>query len=247
MTELESTVSDDTLERVSMRAFVFLSAVSADATIRAALARRGYTGNVHQQGWTLVDEVSGRISMPAPAGVSAGFSVDDAVEEIDAWDEPNFTVARAALVARFPAQCEYVFANGLQPARGRASVLAVMTFLRRLDDLERSDARVATREQDHAALSTLSDRGIGPAQRAHLAALVAVVQRGEAPAASTGQTAAPPAVRRNPKLELYEWLREWSAVARVQVAQRKQLIALGLASPRKARAAAAPKPPTPPV
>jgi hypothetical protein len=265
MNQLDPPVSDDTLERVAPRAFNFLSGVSGDAVIRNTLAKRGYTVAVHQRGWSLLDEVSGRVdpatSTPGPRDVS----VDDAVAEIDAWDETNFAIARAALQFSFSSQCAYVFANGLQAARGRASVLSVMTFLRRLDGLESDPEREATRAQDRAALDTLSQRGIDAKERARLTSLVAAVQLGvsapveapvapeapatkprkargaEAPAAPV-TVSAPVTAARNPRFELYVWLSEWSGVAHAVLKQRKQLIALGLASPRKAKPGVAPAP-----
>ncbi len=231
-------VSADTLDRLPARAFTFLSAVGSIAVVRAALAARGYTLEVHQQGWALLDEVSGRVSM-APVVVEADPVVEAAFAEIDAWDEPTFAIARAALQHRFPAQCAYVFANDLQAVRGTGSVLAVLTFLRRLDGLERAPEREATREQDHAALATLASRGIGPKERAHMQSLLVRVQGGVAGAPADEKPAPkakkPAKAPRDAKRELYVWYAEWSAVARAVIKQRSHLIRLGLASPRKSK------------
>lgn len=268
MTIMNIQVSDDTLERLSERAFTFLSAVSNVPAVREKLAARGYTAAVHQQGWALVDEVSGRVSVAPAAPVERDEKVDEALDEVDAWDETNLAVARAALQHRFTVQYDYLFANNLQAVRGRGAVLAVMTFLRRLDDLEKSPARAATRAQDHAALELLAQRGITAKERAHMATLVARVQQGVAAAAPVAQTDDAQASKRKgkaaevttpptsttptrlKKVELYVWFSEWSGVARAVIKQRKLLIRLGLASPRRSKAddvvTPAPTPSAPP-
>ena len=68
-------------------------------------------------------------------------------------------------------QGEFVL-KGLAPAKGIAAVLSVSDLLDRLDALETSPERKATRKTDRAALDTLAKRGIDAKERARLRALV---------------------------------------------------------------------------
>lgn len=224
-------VLDDTPRRV----LKFLSGLSTNDTIRALLEARGYSNDDHQEGWRLLLAVTGyKRNDAADAFVpTINKVVRDAITELDAWDEPNFRVIRAALERRHPDQATFVFANDLSAAQGAAAVLSVATLLDRLDALDQSDERKKTRKADHAALETLSKRGITAAERKRLRALVDVVrnaERSSAPAAVVSprsEAAAPPTD--DQRLALYEWFREWAEIARATVRRKDYLILLGLA------------------
>lgn len=102
---IQPTVSDQTLDNVSARAFVFITAVANNSEVFAALATRGYTVATHNQGIALCDAAANRVIVEAPDASPIDTTVEAAVEELDNWDETNFAVARSALQHRFPAQC----------------------------------------------------------------------------------------------------------------------------------------------
>ncbi len=222
------TVGEVTLEQTPMRLMLLLRGVGTIQAVREVLRPLGYTAEEHARGWTLLHRCSGFASVEAADEAVAG----GAIAEIDAWDEPTFTIAEAALRHRHPAQCAFVFRD-LKPARGVAAVVGVHTFLGRLDALESSPERTATREADHAALATLAARGVTPAERKRMAALVRdaeVLDDDGAPDARE-LTAAEQQTALREARAFYE---EWSTIARTVVSRRDLLIRLGLAQRKPA-------------
>jgi len=223
--------SRQVLEELPARSLKFLSALSKSTIIYAALAARGYTDVDHQEGWELLLQVTGFRRPPAAAAAESTAARDAAVE-LDAWDEPNFRLIRAALDRRHPEQSLFVF-EGLTASTGAGAVLGVATLLDRLDALEKSPERKATRKADHAALDTLTKRGISAAERTRLRALVTTAMT----AARTEEEASPTADDTAPTealLKLHAWYGEWSEVARAVIKRRDHLIRLGLAKRKKA-------------
>ncbi len=192
---------------------------------------------------------------------------EDDPGELVAWDEPNFRIISATLERRHAAQQAFVFHN-LTAQVGSAAVLGVKALLDRLDALESSPDREATRKEDHAALKTLAKRGHTKEERERLRQLVDVACAGtpdpmdeaevededdeaEGDGADetdgAGETDDGDAVvgsdtHTKALLELYAWYKEWSEIARAVVKRRDYLIRLGLAhrKPRK-KVSAAPK------
>ncbi len=152
-----------------------------------------------------------------------------------------FVRAHAALRRFHPEQDAFVFTN-LQTGTGIAAVPAVATFLDRLDALDSSPERKASRKADHAALETLDQRGITKEQRKEMHALVKWVE--SAPAQPV--QAAPESPRDVALQAIYEWVQDWSDCARTVITRRDQLIRLGIGK-RRARKADAVAPPPPPV
>lgn len=235
------TPSDTVLDEAPARALKLLGATSTNRAIRAALARRGYTQLVHDQGWQLVLKASG-YRRTAPV-VFDSPEATSAIAEIDGWDEPTFRVARAALAGEFPEQCQLVFQD-LQAQTGVAAVVSVTTFLDRLDVLESDKGRKATHKVDKAALAKLAARGITPAERARMRELLGIALGPSAEAPTDAASAADPATEtaelRAAKVELYTWYVEWREVAKADIKRRDHLIQLGIAqrkAPKKADAA----------
>ncbi len=222
-TEYEKRVLAATPEK----AVTFLKTTATKVDIRALLFAAGYSQEEQQVGWKLVGRATGHVR-----GVS---SVDDdlaaraAIAEIDAFDEPGFQRVGAALERLHPEQNEFVFA-GLSAARGAGSLLSVTTLLDRLDALESSDDRKATRKADQAAIATLTKRGITPELRAHLRQLL-----------ETAQSAVPAEFPENPSAEdrdaalkeLRAWYKDWSQTARAVITRKDYLIMLGLSKRRR--------------
>ncbi len=221
---MTTSVSDTVLDETPARVVKFLGAAGTNAAINGVLAKRGYTREVNDQGWQLLFKACGYRPLSQPSIVKP--EAVDAIAEIDAWDEPNFKVARAALQGEFSAQREFVFA-GLEAGERAASVLAVRTFLDRLDELESAPARESTRTADLAALAKLAGRGITAAVRAHLRARVAVATVATEPAAPPNVES--PAGSREARIALRVWFEEWSEIAKADIKRRDYLVSLGLA------------------
>jgi hypothetical protein len=111
-------------------------------------------------------------------------------------------------------------------------VLGVATLLDRLDALEKSPERKATRKADQAALDTLTKRGISTAERARLRALVTTATTA-AKSEEDASDAADDGVPNEALLKLHAWYGEWSEVARAVIKRRDHLIRLGLAKRKK--------------
>lgn len=233
----EPTVTRQTLEQTPGRSLVFLRGVGTSASIRAALARRGYTRVEHERGWALLLASSGQFEDPGAEDVD-DLAVQQAIADVDAWDEDGLRIVNASLRGRHPAQHAFVM-RGLKASTGIAAVLGVATLLDRLDALESAPEREITRKGDHAALATLAARGIGKAERARLRAKVKLAQsfagtRGPAEQAAYEQRV------RQALVEQRRWFEEWADVARAVIKRRDQLIRLGLASRRPRQGDGAP-------
>jgi hypothetical protein len=230
--------SESVLAALPPKALQFLSTLSRSVPIRAALAARGYDDSEHERGWALLLEVTG-YRAPLANSQTLATDVRDAVVEIDAWDEPNFRIIRAALESRHPEQAVFVMGD-LSASTGYASVPGLAKLLDRLDELESGKDRKATRKEDHAALATLEKRGITKAERARLHGLVETAKKADMPEAvehlekaAEGSAQKSKQAQAEALRKLYAWYREWSETARSVIARRDYLIRLGLAK-RKA-------------
>ncbi|HEU4411791.1 MAG TPA: hypothetical protein VFS43_41505 [Polyangiaceae bacterium] len=224
--------SRTTLEATPAKVLTFLRAVGTSKAIRALIMARGYTAADHQEGWSLLHKVSGLHELERPEEIDEG--VRDAINELDTWDEDGYRLVRAALTRKHPAQAEFVL-SGLAPATGGAAVLSVKNLLDRLDALEKSPARKATRAEDRAALETLAKRGITPQERARLRALVNAAQTAAElrPDERADDDAAAKAQRESDLVALRAWYVDWAETARVGVKRRDYLIRLGLGQRRR--------------
>jgi hypothetical protein len=220
-------VSKETLDTIPGRALMFLRAGGTTPAIRAALATKGYEDTDHAEGWSLLHAASG-FSASQPLGVVVDVTVRDAIVELDSLDEDLFRTVRAALTRLHPAAATFVL-DGLGPSTGAAAVVGVKQLLDRLDALEKSPDRKATRADDKAALATLTKRGLDDAERARLRALV---KRAEAPASAPTEpddSAAKEQAHLAALVALYGWYADWSETAKTVVKRRDYLIRLGLA------------------
>lgn len=217
--------SSTVLAETTTKALKFLGAASTNRAIRAILAGRGYDQQVHDTGWSLLLAACGYQHVNTPVDTPESRA---AIVEIDAWDEPNFRIAAAALEYEFPAQYAFVF-DHLEPQVGVAAVVSVSTFLDRLDALAASPDRAKTRVEDQAALDKLALRGITPEERKRLRGLLDVA-RGPSAAAPTAAPTGDPEALKAALLALYQWYVEWREVAHALIRRRDYLISLGLAA-----------------
>ena len=155
-----------------------------------------------------------------------------ALAEIDAWDEPNFKIAAATLINRFPSQYEYVFSN-LKAKRGPESLISVKTFVDRVLSLLNGSnpAREDQRDQDLEAVNLLAQRGIDTDTLNHLLELLTTVEQGT----SEDFDIDPISEEDIDEAfnEMKEWYDEWSTIARAIITRKDYLIALGLRKPSK--------------
>lgn len=230
--------SRQALEAAFARAVKFLRGAGTSPVIRAALATRGYTQQEHDLGWDLVQRCAGQRKASPSIAPDGDPMVLEAIAKLDAWDEPNFEWIEAALDRFHPAVSAYLF-DGLSARQGAEAVLAVNTFLVRIDALRSGrtgEDREATRETDHAALRLLAQRGLTDEVLDELAALVRIAMKGtqQSPPPPDAQAAESRAESDQALVDLYFWITDWSAQARVVITRRDYLIRLGLAS-RKPR------------
>lgn len=224
---IETNPSDTVLDEAPARALKFLAAMSTNAYVWAALARRGYSDAEHEKGWQLLFKATGYRKPLAPAVDRSEASA--AIAEIDAWDEPTFRVSRAALAGPFREQCEYLFQD-LEPQTGAGAIVSVTTFLDRLDALDGGDkSRAATKKKDHAAVAKLAERGITPEARKGMRKLLATALTAPPELAPEATADGNAEARRAAKGELRQWYAEWSEVAKADLRRRDHLILLGLA------------------
>jgi hypothetical protein len=244
MKEIKTAFSDDTLEATPARILTFLRAVGTTPALWAQLHTRGYAKEDHEEGWDLLHRVSGKTTQ-APAPLAGGSPARDAIHTLEVWVGDGYLLASSTLGRRHPAQAAFVF-DGLAELKDKDVPLSVRTFLDRLDELESSPDRTATRKEDHAALQSLVPRGIDPAQRARLRALVEQseqpTEQGESPDPAAASKAAEQ--MKADLTALKAWFDEWSGVARAVIKRRDYLIRLGLLKRKKPKKAD-PAPSTP--
>jgi hypothetical protein len=220
--------TDETLLSTPERATSFLAAIGAVPEIRTALEQQGgMTDDDIREG---CNKLMDCLAAPAPRrqemDTPEAKKVRGAVVEIDAWDEPNFGRAEAALRRYYSAAADYVF-DDLTTSRGVESVRGVATFLTRVKALdEGSDSRrAATRAEDKKAVELLARRGITPDVRKHMQQLVDVAL-GPTPSLATREEA-DDSVRREKPQTLKLWYDDWTATARALIRKRTHLIRRG--------------------
>jgi hypothetical protein len=203
MTIDDTAPSQTVLDEAPGRALTFLRGVAHSTVIHAILAAAGFSPEEYQLGWQLIHAAS---------------------------DEDGMRRVRAALERVHPEQAAFVFGDGLAASVGPAAVIGVATLLSRLGELENGKDRKASRKEDHAALETLSKRGITKEEREHLQALVDTAQTVETPAAM--ESPVDPGEKQRALLKMYAWYKDWSETAHSVIKKRAHLITLGLAKRR---------------
>jgi hypothetical protein len=230
MGESNEVPSRQTLEGISERVLQLLNGVGRSKRIRAILAARGYSQAENRLGWRLLEEASGETSELVD---DIDPAMNAKVAAVDSQDEETFAVAAAVLEHAHPEQHRFVFAGDLKPSKGLRAVLGMKLFLARLDQLQSSPEREATRASDHAALDALAAHGITPTVRESLKVTIDEITRGT-PADFDALAAAPESSLEERLVALYRWHRKWSKIAHAVLTRRADLIACGLAE-RRAR------------
>jgi len=230
--------SRQVLDEAPARVLKFLIGVSSSSVARMALLAVGYSQEEHDSAWALLKSLGalGGAGPTAPDKVS-----QDAVNELNAWDEPNFPVVEAIVARRHPEQAEFLFA-GLEPSDvGSEAVHAISTLLDRLDQLQSGKGRdKSVHKADKDVVARLAARGYTSEERNRLRDLVKTALT--VVPVTPISTAESDAI----KIELAGFFNEWSTQARKVIKRRDILIRLGLAK-RLKRAKAAPAPPPAPA
>lgn len=251
------------IDRLLEQGGKFLRAISRHAMIREILQSVGYTNEEHQRGIGLFSALMGfgaeKKGVETPQNKAF-----QALSQLDAWDEPNFAKAKAALKARFPEQEEYLF-KGLEAKKGVGAIWSVGTYLERLEAMRSgSEAkRKGQKKADQEAVLYLETRrlagkeieerlrgwlaeaknfdagSVAPAEDAKLSKKEAKKAKAAAEAEDS-EGGALEADDENPQIqsdaEAFDlWLRDWKTTARIEIKRREYRIALGLTARRKGK------------
>lgn len=220
---LKLNIGQANARETATRALLFLTAAGTYPSIRVALARKGYSATVHNQFWSHLHT----LAQYRGGGLDPTDTIRSAVEEINAVDDDLYRLSRAATRDDFPEQHAFLF-DGFEPVSGPGCVVSMRTFLDRVDALESSKERKATRKTDEAALAKMAERGLTPAERERLRGLLNIAQSS---LDTLDISAAPPPPDAYPRLKAM--LDEWTEVARVTISRRGDLIKLGIVRRRK--------------
>lgn len=210
--------------RVPFEVITFLGAVGRSGAIRDALAEVGYTDEEDAWAWQHLLSVAGYRMKAGPRGADVRGA--HALVELDNVGGAFVKRVAAALRRSHPAPAAFVLA-GVPLESGADAVFGVATVLDRLDALERFDGGAVSAKAARAALATLDARGVGAAERARLADLVARARAVAEPPAWPGEPL--DNQRRAADLRaLRAWFDDWSQTARAVIERRHQLDRLGL-------------------
>jgi hypothetical protein len=218
------------LKALPGEARTFIGALATRSEIRVVMYDHGYTTEEHLLGWSLQLIAGGEA--PPVRTPEADARAKAAVLELDNWDETGIPRLGAPLERFYPAQHEFVF-RGISPARGIEAVFGIERMLDRLDELQNSPDRKATRTEDRAALAKLAERGFDAAERARMRGLVEAAKNVHAPEVPVNPTAEE---RETALLELRSWYRDWATTARAVITRKDHLIQLGLRKRKSAKA-----------
>ena len=163
----------------------------------------------------------------------------------EAWQATGLVRARAMLQLTHPEHAAFLF-HDFVAGKGTEAVLNVATFLERRHALDKSADRKATRAADHEALAVIEQTGTTRQTLDELKAFVDTVQS-VAPAETASAAPDADAERLATLRKIYAWITAWSEMARTAVTRRDQLIRLGLAKRRAAKAKRVPVAPAAPA
>ncbi|MCA9632606.1 MAG: hypothetical protein KC766_33365 [Myxococcales bacterium] len=196
----------------AQRVLTFLQGLSNPKAI-LALRGAGFGEPDLDEGWRLLRELRPVDFEPLPERESPR-----TLEELDAWENHWFPVAKATLAHRSPKIHDELFLNVHQTA-GLDVLNSVGVFLERLAALEK---RKDPEARDARAL--LSKRGLDRHVVDQALALLAEVQR--IPEAPPEPRDTKEALKAR-EAALWAWYLEWSAIARVKLTDKTALRALG--------------------
>jgi hypothetical protein len=211
----------------------FLRAISVKSEIMETMIGLGYSDPEHKHGWGLYLQMLGYIRAAKPPTTPIkSTNQQQALNEIDRYDEPTFRRATATLNRLHPEQCSYIFADNLAAETGIESVGSVQTFLDRYAALRdgTDPTRADKRDADKAAATTLESRNIvTPAIEQHLRALIEIVKTPSTH--TTAMTVSEESLQAGAK-EFADWLNDWRTAASTGITRRDFRIMLGISRRR---------------
>lgn len=222
-----SAPSSLTLSRAAERARKLLQGLAGQPRLLEALRRAGFSPEEAALGVHLSAELH-RLQVSGPVFQGQARSALDAQRDL-AGEGMLFVRAVGAAMVRLGTPAALRIAGQMDPAAPPA--FAVDTALSAIEQaLAAGDAEAAALD------AALARRGYGPERRAEMRVWVqqATGQLFEAEAAAPN--AVDPAVPGRileVQLALYRWWQEWSIVARARAVNRRELIMVGLAQPRR--------------
>lgn len=228
----DSNLDARSIQRDLTRAATFLGGLSRSPAIwRIVAEKAGYTQEIHNQGWATYLRVMGYIP-PGQAPSETPTPQSAAIAELDSWDGPAFTRAKAALSVAYPAVSEKLF-RGLEATEGPAAVASVSTFLERVRAL-----RDGTPDERAAATLLVARKILDPASEKQLTEWLDRAKQGAPPAAPVASLESDPEYQAAARA-LHNFLTDWRTQARAVLTRRDYLIRLGLAERRKKTGSAA--------
>ena len=224
------TPSMATLERTFDRMPKFLEGIAESEAIAAALATKGFTAAIHEDGWERY-HAARRRELPGILQ-SSDTKAARAINTLDTWDEGALALTDATLARAFPAQHKFI-RGGLKAATGIHAVLNARNWLERVDALAASPEDAPSHAQDRAAVAALATVGFTEAERTRLWALVKDAESVSLPSEAARRAAAAHADSEAQRLvalvALYDWFFQWSRIAHAVLTKKSHLIKLGLA------------------
>jgi hypothetical protein len=225
-------ITETQIDRWLERGGKFFKTVSRNPVVRGALLARGLTDEELAAGWRLYTDLHGFGAQIEARAATRETAAAQAINEIDAWDAPAFSAARAVLDARYPEVTAFLFEN-LEATVGVAAITGVERFLDRVDALRDGKASPVNADAGRAAAALLATRRIVDDKRAaELRSLIAKARLGARPEEVIPAPEMDPR-RREVAQSFITWLNEWREVARVAVARRDYRISLGIAQRRR--------------
>jgi hypothetical protein len=185
-----------------------------------ALKAYGFTGADRDEGWRLLRSSTGEWmtrSRPTPTRAAD----PTIIQQLDAWENRWFPIARVTLRRRKPAVADRVFLN-LSQTSGIGVILTVGAFIRRVRQLETDGP------DGQEALAILRSRGLTDDVLARAETLLKSLCDVEQDAAMVRDPQADAARRKQAEDGMWSWYREWSTIARKAVDDGNSLRALGL-------------------
>lgn len=154
----KTTYKSRDVARLLQQGMQFLRGICSHAVIREALRKAGYTSEEHQRGIALFSALMGFGAEESTVEPPQNKAFQ-AISDLDAWDDPNFAKAQAALKARYPEQEAYIF-KGLEAKKGVGAIWSVQTYVDRISALRSGSdpKRKGTKKADAEAVSYLETR-----------------------------------------------------------------------------------------
>jgi hypothetical protein len=228
---MTETLDSKDIERLVALGQKFLRTLSYAPEISLQMAEVGYSEADHKEGWSLFLKLIGAPDEQDSLETQQHTTEQKrAITYLDAWDEPHFRRATAALKHHYPKQYQYIF-NNLEASTGAAAVGAVNTYVQRVQTLRdgTDPDRIPHRTKDSEAIKRLEKRKLAGTQLEK--ELLSWVEKAQAftlpPEPSQFQKKLEEQLQLNAH-NFKLWLDDWRETARVGVQRKDYRIRLGV-------------------